>query len=131
MLNITVTGGGPSPALVTLDGESDLTTAGELALWLDAARLRNPRNITVDARRLTFADVATVRVLLTAARAARRGGGQLVLSGPAPIVARVVGLLDHDHLIIVDPGPPGPDLFYAAGPPGPGKGTSTTHHPAR
>jgi anti-anti-sigma factor len=79
----------PRPAIVTLSGEYDQTTAFELKVPLDdAARGRSV--LWVDMRDVNFLDSSTVHVLAALARRRRAVGDSLVIQSPSGIVQRVL-----------------------------------------
>lgn len=93
--------------VVALSGEFDIATAPAARDLLAELTSGAVTGITVDLGRLTFVDVAGLRVLACAARAARclPGGFELV-AAPARVVRllRVTGL---DRQLIVFPALPG------------------------
>ena len=98
LLEISVAAGEADPVLM-LSGEADLTTSGELSQSLTAQLSGGARHLTVDISRLRFADSASVRALVLAARTLEDRGGALVLLRPQPAVARTLELLGVDQLI--------------------------------
>jgi anti-sigma B factor antagonist len=91
--------------VLVLSGEADLTTAAELTELTDAQLAGGTRQLTIDASGLSFADSASIRVLVLAARTLRERGGRLVLLRPQSGVARVLGLLGADQLITIEQEP--------------------------
>lgn len=83
---------------VVLEGELDLATAPTLELELELDRLewRRPGLVLVDLRGLAFMDLAGMRVLLAAHERARRRGGEFAIVRGAPIVERLMRLLELD-----------------------------------
>jgi anti-anti-sigma factor len=79
------------PPTVYLSGEVDLNTHDRLAAVLDQAA-RPGRDLVLDCGKLTFIDVAGIRVVLRAARVI--GDGQLRLKGVHGAVAVIIDLLD-------------------------------------
>ena len=77
---------------VVLEGELDLATAPTLELELDRLDWRSGL-VLVDLRRLTFIDLAGMRILLAAHARARRHGGELAIVRGPRIVERLVRLL--------------------------------------
>jgi len=87
--------------LVTLSGEADVTTAGQLSELMTAQLTGGTRHLTIDAAGLAFADSMSVHILLTAAQTlAERGGGLLLLHPQRPVAA-VLHLTGVDKLITV------------------------------
>lgn len=99
-LEVSVTPGEPQ-TLVTLSGEADFASAGRLHEVLTAQVPAGARDVVVDASGLSFADSASVRVLVLAGKALRERGGTLVLLRPQPPVARVLELMGADELLAV------------------------------
>lgn len=87
--------------MIRLSGEADLTTVAELSELVTAQLSAGARRLVIDASELGFADVASVRVLLLAAKALRKRGGGLVLLHPQPALARVMEIMDANQLITI------------------------------
>jgi stage II sporulation protein AA (anti-sigma F factor antagonist) len=102
-LEIAIAAGERGPVIV-LSGETDLTTVPDLSAALTAQLANGARHLTVDAAALMFADSASIRALVLAARALKQRGGGLVLVWPQPAVARVLSLLGVDQMITVSLG---------------------------
>jgi anti-anti-sigma factor len=79
------------PPTVYLSGEVDLNSHDRLAAVLDEAA-RPGRGVVLDCGKLTFIDVAGIRVVLRAARMI--GDGQLRLTSVHSAVAMIIDLLD-------------------------------------
>ena len=79
------------PPTVYLTGEVDLNTHDQLTAVLDQAA-RPGRDLVLDCTKLTFIDVAGIRVVLRAARVI--GDGQLRLTGVHSAVAMIIDVLD-------------------------------------
>jgi anti-anti-sigma factor len=99
-LESSVTAGESGPVIV-LSGESDLTSAGQLSELLSAQLSTGARNLMLDVSELSFADSASVRALVLAARTLRERGGSLVLIRPQSAVARVLELMGVTELVVV------------------------------
>ena len=82
----------PSGVVVTLVGELDLATVGEVRRTLDHLRGRGWRDFVVDLRALTFLDSTGVHLLLETYHRALAGGGSLTVASAAPEVHRVLEL---------------------------------------
>jgi anti-sigma B factor antagonist len=95
------TGAGQDGPVIVVSGETDLTTAPQLSHALTAQLASGAQNLTVDIAELTFADSASIRALVLAARTLHERGGDLVLLRPQPVVARVLSLLGADQMITV------------------------------
>ena len=92
---------GESGPVVVLSGEADWSTVGQLSELITAQLAGGVRQLMVDASGLRFADSASVRVLVLAARTLKERGGALVLLRPQPAVARMLTLLGVDQSITV------------------------------
>jgi anti-sigma B factor antagonist len=91
-----------SAAVVILSGEADMRSSGELVDLL-VSQASGTRQLVVDAAGLSFADTATMRALVMAAKVLRERGGSLVLRRPRHTVAHVLALLGADQLIVTEP----------------------------
>jgi anti-sigma B factor antagonist len=89
--------------VVSLSGESDVTTAAQISAALTAQISAGARHLIVDLSLLRFADSASIRVLIEAHRALRDRGGVLELTTPQETVARSLQLLGVDQVITVRP----------------------------
>lgn len=78
-------------------GELDLATAPWLTDELMAAERDDPSVLTLDLSGLSFMDVAGMRVLLNAARRAKREGWRLVVLNPQPQIRRLFALTAVDR----------------------------------
>jgi anti-anti-sigma regulatory factor len=78
--------------VVRLAGEADLSTLRGLVALLEAIVGDRPAGLVIDASRLTFCDVATVRALLGATERAARAGTVVGVAGMPPTMERVVTL---------------------------------------
>ncbi len=92
--------------LLRLAGELDVATA--LTLRTVVADLVQPelRDVTVDLNSVTFVDVAGVRTLLEAQRAATAAGATFRLSGVNGSTRRIIQLTDHPVLADAIEDPP-------------------------
>jgi anti-anti-sigma factor len=79
--------------MVILSGEADLTSVGQLSALITAQLSGGTRQLTVDVSGLRFADTASIRTLMLAARMLKEQGGSLVLLRPQPTMARMLDLL--------------------------------------
>lgn len=87
---------------VHLAGEADsLESAQVLEEALAGVLAAGHREVTVNAAGLEFADAASVRVLVRAARALYARHGTLRLTEASPIVARILELTGADQAIEV------------------------------
>ena len=92
---------GESGPLITLSGETDITTVPQLSEVITGQLATGTRHLTIDASELTYADSASLQVLFTAARTLTRRGGGLVLLRPHYTVARVLTLIGADQMITI------------------------------
>jgi anti-sigma B factor antagonist len=95
---------GQSGPLITLSGEADLADAAELSALISAQLSDGTQVLTIDMSGLHFADSATIRTLVLAARTLKERAGRLVLLRPQPPVARVLELLGADQMFTIQPG---------------------------
>jgi anti-anti-sigma factor len=100
MLTASVAAGEFGPVIV-LAGEADLNCAGQLSALITAQMSRGTRQLTVDVSGLRFADSATIRTLVLAARTLRQRGGKVVLLRPQQTVARVLALTGADQVFTI------------------------------
>ena len=106
---------GSSAAWVHVAGELDLATSRQLRRTLAEAEL-NARLVMLDLRELTSIDSSAVRVIINAARTARRKGGRLMLArGPVEVdrVLTLTGACDHVLIFDLDPAEPSSVLGVA------------------
>jgi anti-anti-sigma factor len=100
-LRASVTAGESGP-VITLSGETDLTTVAELSELVTAQISGGTLHLTIEASGLAFADTASVRVLVLAAVTLRqRGGSLMLLRRPQPALARMLELLSADQMITI------------------------------
>jgi len=92
---------GESGPVIVLSGEADLTTAGQLSALITAQLAGGARQLTIDVADLRFADSASIRTLLLAARTLRERGGSLVLLRPQQPVARVLALTGAEQMFTI------------------------------
>ena len=84
-----------------LSGESDLMSARQLNELLTAQLAAGTQDLVLDVSGLRFADSASVRALVLAARTLRKRSGSLILIRPQPAVARVLELMGATQLLVV------------------------------
>jgi anti-sigma B factor antagonist len=84
-----------------LSGEADLTSAGQLSALITTQVSRGTRHLTVDVSGLRFADSATIRTLVLAARTLKERGGDMILLRPQQPVARVLELTGADQMFTI------------------------------
>jgi len=77
---------------LTLEGELDLASVGELEQQLQAAQADKPSRVVVDLRRLAFIDSSGLRAIIQANTNARAEGIDLVLRPGGDSIQRVFEL---------------------------------------
>ncbi|HEU5384554.1 MAG TPA: STAS domain-containing protein [Streptosporangiaceae bacterium] len=92
---------GESGPVITLSGEVDLSTIAELRDLITAQLAGGTVHLTIDVSGMSFADSASMRVLMLAAMTLRKRGGGLVLLRPQPVLARLLEIMDADQVITV------------------------------
>jgi anti-sigma B factor antagonist len=92
---------GESGPVIVLSGEADLTTAEQLSALITAQLAGGAQQLTIDVADLRFADSASIRTLLLAARTLRERGGSLVLLRPQRPVARVLELTGAEQMFTI------------------------------
>ncbi|MEW2267046.1 STAS domain-containing protein [Streptomyces sp. NPDC047853] len=94
-----VTGG---VRIVTLAGEIDHHTGGQLRQALDLAGAVRPR-IVIDMNRVTFMDSVGINILIAAHQDIAAAGGSLRLAAPTDAVSRVLQIVGIDQIIECHP----------------------------
>ena len=84
---------------LAVSGELDMATAAQLAAAIAAGERADGAPPVLDLARLAFMDVAGMRVLLDAARRAKRAGGRLVVCNPPPAIRRLFALTAVDRTL--------------------------------
>ena len=92
---------GESGPVITLSGETDVTTVAELSELITAQLSGGTLHLTIDASGLSFADSASARVLVLAARTLRQRGGGLVLLRPQRVLAQMLEIMGADRIITI------------------------------
>ena len=92
---------GESGPVITLSGETDVSTVAELSELVTAQLAGGTLHLTIDASGLRFADSASVRVLALAARTLQQRGGGLVLLRPQQVIARMLEIMGADQMITI------------------------------
>jgi anti-anti-sigma factor len=100
MLKASVAAGRSGPVIV-LSGEADLTNVAELSALISAQLADGIQELTIDMSGLNYADSASVRTLVLAARTLKERGASLVLLRPQPSVARILTLLGADQMLTI------------------------------
>jgi len=101
---------GPSGPVITLTGETDLVSAPQLSALISGQLSGRTLELTIDASGLRFADTASIRALLPAARTLNERGGRLVLLHPQRPITRILAILGADVMFTIrgeTPGEPG------------------------
>ena len=106
MLQASVAAGRSGP-VITLSGETDLVSVAELSALISAQLAGGTVELTIDASGLRFADSASIRALMLAARTLRERGGCLVLLHPQRPVAKMLTLMGADQMFTVRGEAPG------------------------
>lgn len=84
---------------LAVSGELDMATAPQLAAVIASDERDEGAPPVLDLSRLAFMDVAGMRVLLDAARRAKRAGGALVVFNPQPPIRRLFALTAVDRTL--------------------------------
>ena len=92
---------GESGPVITLSGEVDLSTIAELSDLITAQLAGGTVHLTIDVSGMSFADSASMRVLMLAAMTLRKRGGGLVLLRPQPALARLLDIMDAGQVITI------------------------------
>lgn len=103
---------GVSGPVVVLSGEADLTCAGQLSALITTQLCGGTRQLTVDVSGLRFADTASIRTLVLAAKTLKERGGSLVLLRPRKPLVRMLDLLGAAPMFtiqVASQGEPGPE----------------------
>ena len=100
MLRASVAAGISGPVVI-LSGETDLTSAGQLSALIAAQLSGGTRQLTVDVSGLRFADTASIRTLVLAAKTLKERGGSLVLLRPQQAMARLLDLLGAAQMFTI------------------------------
>jgi anti-sigma B factor antagonist len=103
---------GPSGPVITLSGETDLVSLVQLSTLISGQLSGGTLELTIDASGLRFADTASIRTLILAARTLNERGGRLVLLHPQRAVARILAILGAADMFTIrgdSPGEPEPE----------------------
>ncbi|MFB4284524.1 MULTISPECIES: STAS domain-containing protein [unclassified Nonomuraea] len=92
-------------SVITITGEVDAITSGELETYIDQVRRSLDEHLIIDAGRLSFLDSSGLAVLLAAATLAQAHGAAMHLAGLQPRTARILEITGswpavntYDHL---------------------------------
>jgi anti-anti-sigma factor len=100
MLAASVAAGVSGPMIV-LSGEADLASVAQLSALITAQLSGGTRQLTIDVSGLRFADSATIRTLVLAAKTLKHRGGSLVLLRPRQPVTRLLDLLGAAQMFTI------------------------------
>jgi anti-anti-sigma factor len=100
MLEASVTAGVSGPVIV-LSGETDLTSAAQLSTLISTQLAAGTRYLTIDISGLRFADSASIRALVLAAKTLEKRGGGLILLHPQQPVARTLALMGAEQIFTI------------------------------
>jgi anti-sigma B factor antagonist len=89
--------------VVALCGELDVTGAADAEAAITALVARG-QYLVIDMSALDFLDCSALGALLRARALARRGGGDVVLAAPQPLVRRLLALTGNDEVFWVQSG---------------------------
>jgi anti-anti-sigma factor len=92
---------GESGPVIMLSGETDVTTVAELSELVTAQLSGGTLHLTIDASGLRFADSASVRVLVLAARTLQQRGGGLVLLRPQRVLVQMLEIMGAGQMIMI------------------------------
>ncbi|WP_410570912.1 STAS domain-containing protein [Amycolatopsis sp. cmx-4-61] len=99
----------PHAVVVTVRGELDSATAGDLAALLSDRLWARPEQLAVDLSEVDFLGVAGIRALLHAALQAGPGGTSfLVVTGSNPVVRRALRVTGADQRLALADRRPAP-----------------------
>jgi anti-sigma B factor antagonist len=99
-LDLTTTSQGLC-AVVRVEGEIDLDSAGELSEAALAAMQEIGPSLVLDLSGVTFMDSTGLKVLLAVHKRAELAGGRLVLAAPTRSVNRVVSITGFDQTFAI------------------------------
>jgi anti-anti-sigma factor len=103
-LTVGIDESGPD-LVVSLCGELDYWAAEKVVEALDDAVWRSGTGgLVVDASGLWFIDSRGLKAFVDGTAAARQRGGDLVITGARPMLARLVDALDLGHLLTLRDG---------------------------
>jgi len=92
---------GESGPVIMLSGEADLSSIAELSDLVTGQLSGGTRHLTIDVSGMSFADSASIRVLMLAAVTLQKRGGSLVLLRPHRTLARVLDIMDAQELMTI------------------------------
>jgi anti-anti-sigma factor len=89
-------------ALVTVRGEVDIHTCGEVEKALTDLATDGVTKITLDLGQVSFIDSSGLRALVVGHKALQDKGGTLVVANPSPTTARLLEVTGLDSLFDVE-----------------------------
>jgi anti-sigma B factor antagonist len=92
---------GKSGPVITLSGETDVTTVAKLSELVTSQLSGGTLYLTIDASGLSFADSASVRALVLAARTLQQRGGGLIMLRPQRVLALMLEIMGADQMITI------------------------------
>jgi anti-anti-sigma factor len=90
-------------AVVTLAGESDISTVAQLRTLVDEALAAGGRRVLVDLAEVRFMDAGALAVFAAAAERLRKSGGELAVRGATPAIHRLFEVTGLTETLHVDP----------------------------
>lgn len=84
---------------LVLRGELDIATVQQLVRAVEQAEERRPELLVFDAEQLGFIDASGLKVMLRAARQARRDGRRVELRNPSDPLSRIARITAIDQTI--------------------------------
>jgi anti-sigma B factor antagonist len=98
-------GQGDGVAVLSMDGDLDLSRSGEIGRAIQRAESLQPGVLVLDLRRVTFLDSTMLREIVAAHLRARRQGRRLAVAAASEAVRRVfrITLLECRVEIVDDP----------------------------
>jgi anti-sigma B factor antagonist len=92
---------GDSGPVVVLSGDADLTSSAQLSALITAQLSQGTRQLTIDVSGLRFADTASIRTLMLAAKTLQERQGRLILLHPQRPIARALAILGADRMFTI------------------------------
>lgn len=102
-VRVTTSRMGASAYAVALSGELDLPSAGHVQEQLAELIDDDARTVVVDLMGVNFIDSAGLGVLLSATKALRSNGGELVLAAEDRRILRLLEITGLDRIMRVEP----------------------------
>jgi anti-anti-sigma factor len=92
---------GCQAAVVTLPGQIDMASAGQIASDLEAALATGVHTVIADMTSTAFCDCSGIRVLVRAHKQAAGRNAELRVVIPSARVRHVLALAQVDHLLLI------------------------------